>query len=99
MSDILSSTKASYHEHILAQEGILDTDKYPPRPIHQQMKYTEPETKSSCCGRTKDQIMNSQGGRMSMTLDPARVTCKPYGADLNKAWQRLTDELEAARCR
>ena len=67
-------------------------------PIHQQMKYTEPETKSSCCGRTNDQIIISQGGRMSMTLDSARVTCKPYGTDLNKAWQRLTDELEAARC-
>ena len=50
------------------------------------------DRKLPCCQKPPSTM-----GRIVSTVDPNKVTCRPWGYDLNKAWKRLADELEATK--
>lgn len=89
MSDTLHEFEASFDRAL--------KEKYPRsfELVHWMPDPNSDDRRFRCCLKTSDQVP----GAKTITADPNKVTCRPWGYDLNKAWQWLTDELEAARCR
>lgn len=86
MSETLCEFEASFNRAL--------KEKYPRafELVHWLPSGYSEDRKLPCC-----QKLPSTMGRVVSTADPNKVTCRPWGYDLNRAWQRLTDELEATK--